>query len=116
MEQALKKSLKVTVILVSLISAVLALAGKYSWAVGFLLGNLWSVANFLFILGLLKTLASKNKTKTVVMLFVKFPVLYLAGFFLFASRSFPAASLLAGLFPYLAATAIVKKCQPSTGR
>lgn len=115
MEETLKKSLKLTAVLVLTACVILILCGRPLWAAGFLIGNIWSVANLLFTAGFFKAAFSKkNKTKLVLILMVKFPVLYLTGFLLLVSRVFPVSSLLSGLIPFVAITSIIKNVRSAS--
>lgn len=114
-ERLLKKSLILTLGFVLATAVILTLFHKFSWAAGFLVGNLWSAANFLFMVNLFKLIVSKeNKIKVIIMLLVKFPVLYLAGFLLFTYKIFPPLSLLAGLIPFLLITGIIKNVRTAS--
>jgi len=105
----IKDSIKITLILVGVSVIVLTLAGKVSWAEGFLLANIWSGLNFFFTIKILNiALLKQSKARLLLLLLVKFPLLYLAGFLILAARIFPYTSLLAGLLPILLVTGILK--------
>lgn len=115
MDRSLKQSLRLTAALALAVIGVSILLGRFSWGAGFLSGNLWAAANFLFTVGLFKIAASeKNKAKLAAILLVKFPLLYLIGFLLLTSGFFPLSSLLAGLVPFLAITAIIKNVRSAS--
>jgi hypothetical protein len=110
LEKSLSKSLKITAVLVLAVMGVSILSRKFFWGAGFLLGNLWAIANFLFTSSLFKIAAGKNvNAKLAAILLAKFPLLYLIGFLLLASKLFPPSSLLAGLLPFLIITGIARK-------
>lgn len=68
------------------------------WVFGFITGALWSIANLVFTIHILKISVLKNDPKKLsALIMLKFPVLYLAGFFIISSGIFPVASLLTGL-------------------
>lgn len=79
------------------------------WLSGFLVGLLWSAANFALTKGLLKMAVLKQeKSKLALFLLIKFPVLYLAGALILISRKFPVSSLLAGLTPIFIIILVLK--------
>lgn len=99
MDGSIIRSVKLTAILIVSASTSLALFHRTPWAIGLLLGSAWSIANLLSIVGILKiaTLQKPDK-KLALILFLKFPVLYIIGFIILVSRLFPVSSLLTGLF------------------
>ena len=77
---------------------------------GLLTGGLWFFLNSFFLYQLLEIgLGNKSKHKERILIFsiLKFPVLYLIGFFILKSRFFPIYSLLLGLTLYFTAFGIV---------
>lgn len=77
---------------------------------GILTGSLWFFLNSFCLYQLLEIgLGDKSKHKESVLIFsiLKFPVLYLIGFFILKSRFFPVESLLSGLTLYLLSFGIV---------
>ena len=59
---------------------------------------IWSVANFSLVIRILKIAVLREpKTNLRRILMIKFPVLYLAGFWILNSRIFPTASILTGM-------------------
>lgn len=71
---------------------------KFMWVAGLLTGTCWSLVNFWFLFSLLKiALTGQDKRKLCLILFLKFPVLYTAGFLILISGYFPLLSLLSGL-------------------
>ncbi len=111
----LNRALKLTAVLVLAVIVVSGFTGRFSWGVGFLFGNLWAIANFLFTVSLFKiALSGKGKAKLAAMLLVKFPLLYLIGFLLLTSKVFAPSSLLAGLVPFLVITAVIKNVRSAS--
>jgi len=109
MDQFIKVTLKITAILAGVVLIVLAILGRFSWALGFLIANLWAIANLFLTIHLFKiALLERSKSKLTLMLLIKFPLLYLAGLLVLVLRIFPVSSLLAGLAPVLIAGGIVK--------
>lgn len=68
------------------------------WAAGFAMAAIWSVVNFSLVIRILKIAVLKEpKTNLRRILMIKFPVLYLAGFWILNARMFPTASILTGM-------------------
>jgi len=68
------------------------------YGAGILVGASWLMANFLFTLNLLEiAILKRPKQKLLLLLLIKFPVLYLLGFLILALKIFPAVSLLLGM-------------------
>ena len=83
---------------------------NWIWSVGLLTGSLWVFVNSFFLYQLLEIGLQpnpKHKEKILIFTVLKFPVLYLTGFFILSSRLFPVYSLLLGLTLYFAALGIV---------
>lgn len=97
---------------------VLIINKQLIWAEGFLVAVLWSILNFWLSSEVLKIALLKiSKKKLFFMLLVKFPLLYLFGFFILMSRLFEVASLLAGLSLVWVVMGVIKLCpklMPST--
>jgi len=98
---------------IAVVSAfVLIINKQLIWAEGFLVAVLWSILNFWLSAEVLKiALLKENKQKLFLMLLVKFPLLYLLGFFVLVSRLFEVSSLLIGLTLIWAVMGVVKLCQ-----
>lgn len=80
------------------ISAVILFFKDLPWAAGFLAGGIWASVNFVILANVLETvLLRKEKSGLGFLLAVKFPALYVAGYFLLVWGYMPALSLLAGL-------------------
>ena len=80
------------------------------WSAGILTGSLWVFLNSFFLYQLLEmglNQKSKKNEKILIFSILKFPVLYLAGFFILKSRYFPIYSLLTGVTLYFMALAVV---------
>ena len=99
MDGSIIRSVKLSAILIVAASTSLTLFHRTPWAIGLLVGASWSIANLLSLVGILRiaTLQKPNK-KLALILVLKFPVLYIIGFFILVSRLFPVSSLLTGLF------------------
>ena len=69
----------------------------FYWSAGVLTGAAWSIINFLLLVVIMKAaMVERNRKKVLWLLLIKFPVVYLVGFFILVSRVFPPISLLAG--------------------
>ena len=100
-----------TTAVVSLVVA-LCLSYYFDWkmGLGFLTGAAWSLVNLIFLKSLIKEVVSPNearKTIAAVLALLKFPLLYVAGYFVVASEFFTVYSLLAG-FSLLFAVIVLK--------
>ncbi len=81
-------------------SAVYIFAGSWRGSAGVIVGALWMFFNFWMITRLTRSVAvpgAKVTPKTGLFLVLKFPVLYVAGFFILKAQFFPVGSLLIGL-------------------
>jgi hypothetical protein len=92
--------------------AAVAVTYYFGWqlGVGFLTGVCWSLANFLFLRGLIIQVITPEQTKknlTIIFSVLKFPVLYVAGYFLATSGWFSLYVLLAG-FSFIFLVIILK--------
>ena len=68
------------------------------WSAGLALAVIWSTVNFSVVVKILKIAVLREpKTNLRRILMIKFPVLYLAGFWILNSRIFPTASILTGM-------------------
>lgn len=94
-------------------SALLALsaiafvaAGRPSGAAGTFVGGLWIFLNSFFLFQLLEVgmnAQARPKDRILLLTVLKFPVLYVAGYFILKSRFFPVYGILAGLTAFMAA-------------
>lgn len=98
----------------AVVSLVVSLCISYyfDWKVGlgFLVGSTWSFVNLFFIRSLIKEVVNPNearKSVTAVLALLKFPLLYVAGYFIVASEFFSVYALLAG-FSLLFAVIVLK--------
>lgn len=88
------------------IAAVLAfcLAG-WVWSLGIFVGHFWLFLNMYVLFQLIEMGMKPNpnqKNKILALTIIKFPVIYLTGFFILKSRFFPVYSLVAGLSIFMA--------------
>ncbi|MDD4894365.1 MAG: hypothetical protein PHW54_03525 [Candidatus Omnitrophica bacterium] len=98
MSDTLKKSIKLTILLFLAAALVLLLMDKPRFALGLVVSSAWSIINFVLLIKILEiAILHRNKEKLTLILLVKFPLLYLAGFFILTSKFFPAYSLVLGL-------------------
>lgn len=80
----------------------------FRWAGGFILAGCWSIANLGLTVTLLETAVVRREgRKTLPILCMKFPGLYLLGFGVLAAHWFPTMSLLAGIGAVIAVFGIV---------
>jgi len=114
MDALVKQAAKFTAVITAAIVIALLAMHKLPWAFGFLIGALWSVANMLVTVQLLKiAILKKDKSRLTVLLLVKFPLLYVGGAFILLSRAFPVSGILAGLAPLVLVIGALKICRPS---
>ena len=79
------------------------------WALGFVIGAAWSMANVIFTINILKiSVLKKEPAKLSALILLKFPVLYLIGFLILNSKTFPVESLLTGLTVVIITVGIFK--------
>lgn len=98
MNDTSKKVMKFSYLAGALIAGVLLLRRDVGWASGLMIGVIWSVMNFSLTLSLFEIALLKKDPKRMTMaLMIKFPVLYIAGFFILRSGLFPVMSILAGI-------------------
>ncbi|MDO8662142.1 MAG: hypothetical protein Q7K98_02825 [Candidatus Omnitrophota bacterium] len=98
MPEALRKSIKINIVLVLIAALVFTLMRKISFSSGLLVSAAWSTVNFYLTLNLFEIAAlRKSKKKLLLLLLIKFPVLYLLGFLILIVKFFPITSLLAGM-------------------
>ncbi len=86
---------------------VLFFLGHWPWSLGVLVSTFWIFLNSFFLFQLLEMSFSpakvKGKDKILILSILKFPVLYVAGFFILKSRFFPIYSILLGLTLFMLA-------------
>ena len=91
-------------------SVILFFLKGWAWASGVLVGSLLVFLNSFFLYQLLEIgLHPKPKQNEKILIFsiLKFPVLYILGFFILRTRVFPVYSVLLGLTLYFIALGIV---------
>lgn len=98
----------------AVVSLVVSLCISYyfDWKIGlgFLVGAAWSLVNLFFIRSLIKEVVSPNEARksiTAVLALLKFPLLYVAGYFIVVSEFFSVYALLSG-FSLLFAVIVLK--------
>jgi len=80
------------------LAAGIAGFGKWYWSAGFLLAAGWVCVNFILTVALIKqALIRRSKQGIYLIILVKFPVLYVGGFYVLGMKVFPVASVLAGI-------------------
>ena len=100
----LEKVSKIAFLLVLTASVVMLFMGQWKASLGIWVGALWMFLNCFFLLRIFElALCPEPRPKNRIFLtcLVKFPVLYLVGFFILTTRFFPVWSLLTGLSVYL---------------
>lgn len=98
MDEALKKAVNLIVLAVGIASVILIAMNRLSWATGLLVATAWSIINFLLLTNILgMAMLQKSKRALLAALLIKFPVLYLVGYLIIASKLFPLSSILTGL-------------------
>ena len=113
--------------LTAVFSVILFFLKGWSWASGVLVGSLWVFLNSFFLyqlleMGLHPALDTRNSQsfvkggvhpkpkqneKILIFSILKFPVLYIIGFFILRTRVFPVYSVLLGLTLYFVALGIM---------
>lgn len=97
--------------MLALISTGAAFVAKGTlWAAAVMTGALWIFLNVYFLFRLIDmgmNARGGKKDKILVLSIFKFPVLYVAGFFILKSRFFPVYGIVAGLTVFMAALVIV---------
>ena len=72
---------------------------RFNYASGIFMGCLWGCVNLFFLTNLITettNLEGINKKRVLLLVLLKFPLLYLSGYFLLRINYFPVTSLLAG--------------------
>ncbi len=92
--------LKTSAVVTLLVALFLAHYYNYIFAVGFIIGSAWNMANLwlikLLVSNLLTTGTTLSKGKLLLLAGVKFPVLYVGGYLILVYGKFPPVSLMAG--------------------
>ena len=111
MEIFVKNSVKATIAIGSVIALCVAAFGNLVWAAGFLLAVLWSNLNLLVTVNLLKiALLKQGDARLKLLLLIKFPLLYIFGFWILSLRIFPMWSILLGLLPIFLVSGALRLC------
>ena len=98
MNDAIKRVMKYSYLIGAVIAGIFLLRKEVSWASGFMVGIIWCVLNFIFTVRLFEVALLRKEAKRISMsLVIKFPVLYLIGFFILVSKAFPVMSILTGV-------------------
>ena len=98
MREKLNKPINISVILVFSLALILAVMRQLPFSAGILVGASWLMANFLLTINLLEIAVLKRTSKKLLLLLlIKFPVLYLLGLLIILRKLFPVASLLTGM-------------------
>lgn len=85
------------------------------WAGGFITAAAWSALNFFLTTHLFQVaFLQKNKRKVIIILLVKFPLLYLLGYLILISRIFPVLSLLIGMPMVFVIIGVINLCRRQT--
>lgn len=93
-----KRVMKASYLTGAAIAFALLLRRQADWASGLMIGIIWCVTNFSLTVDLFETaLLRRDPKKLKQALIIKFPVLYLTGFFLLKCKFFPLMSLLSGI-------------------
>jgi hypothetical protein len=80
------------------VSMIIFLFKGLPWASGFLAGGVWASINFVILARVLEAIVMRKGTGGLgLLLAVKFPALYAAGYFLLVWGYMPALALVAGL-------------------
>ncbi len=98
MNNVVRKVMKFSYLIGSVIAGIVLLQKDLAWASGFMIGVIWCVINFALTVGLFEIAMLRKDPKGVKFsLIIKFPVLYLIGFFILISKLFPIMSILSGV-------------------
>jgi hypothetical protein len=104
----IRRSIEITLTLTALAFLALLAYGRSDWAWGVGLGSVWACVNWILITIVVRVVLTRERALTVrakiwlaVLILVKFPLLYGAGYVLLR-QGFPVLSLLAGFWIILA--------------
>lgn len=112
MKELIEKVIKINVIIALLMALVFAFMRKFSFSCGILVGSAWSIANALLTIKLIEiAILRKAKNKLLLLLLIKFPVLYLLGFLILIYKVLPIFSLFLGAISILLALGVFSLCQ-----
>ncbi len=96
----LYRSLKASLIVAILVTGFSLIYGYHSFASGFFIAALWNIVNLWFIVLLVRLLFAGgkiNKTKVWLLVLLKFPVLYTAGYIALRYGNLPIYAVICGL-------------------
>lgn len=91
--------IKTSLILAALISLFVTFYYRFNYASGIFVGCGWGCLNFYFLTNLITQATNPggiDRKRVGLLVLVKFPLLYLSGYFLLRLKYFPVTSLLAG--------------------
>ena len=91
--------IKSSLILAALIFLLVTFYHKFNYAAGILVGCGWGCLNLYFLTNLITQATTPrgiNKKRIVLLVLVKFPLLYVSGYILLRVKYFPVTSLLVG--------------------
>ncbi len=98
MNDTAKKVMKLSYLTGAAMAVALLLRREIGWASGLMIGVIWSVFNYSLTLSLFEiALLQKDPKRMGWILMIKFPALYLTGFFILRCGLFPVRSMLAGI-------------------
>ena len=92
------------------VSSVFFIQGAWTFGLGIWVSASWIFLNFYFLFRMLQIGFEprvRKSDKILLLSILKFPVLYVAGFFILKSRAFPIYSILTGLSLFVLAMIIV---------
>lgn len=111
LQESLFKKLSVLGACFSLaVSLVFFARGAWMFGLGIWVSSAWIFLNFYFLFRMLQIGFEprvRKSDKILVLSILKFPVLYVAGFFILQTRTFPVYSILTGLSLFVLAMIIV---------
>lgn len=110
----LSRAVKIGFSLTLIVSLSAALFGRALWAFGALTAACWMFLNVYFLYRLLSASlgvdpsarSARKPGRVLVLSVLKFPVIYLAGYYILKARYFPVESVLAGLTAFVAGLVI----------
>ena len=106
----LRSVVKIGFGLAALAAVVAALTGHVAWALGDLTAACWMFLNLFFLYKLLemgvRMNAQRHPGRMLVLAMLKFPAIYLAGFFILKTGYFPLDSILTGMTAFFIAIGI----------
>lgn len=111
MRDLINRSVKVNILLVLIAFLVFVILHRFSFAFGLLVGASWSTVNLVLTIKLIEiAILQRDKQKLLLLLLIKFPVLYLLGFLILIYKIFPISSLFLGVFSILLVLGVLSIC------